>query len=116
MGVALVPQRWLIRPTLGIDGGYSFGGVAAWLPQLLGDATISAVTSNVSIAYVSGNVGVEIGSRNLAFFLQAGASYLDVSAGGKTLSVGGANPISTGGIGLRGVIPSARLGFLISFG
>lgn len=104
------------RPLLGVDGGYVFGGQAAWLPGLISDANLRNVISGVSVGFGNAHVGFELGSKYVAFTLRAGLSYVDLTMGSQSLPAGDNASISANGISLKGVIPSARLGFIICFG
>lgn len=104
------------RPLLGVDGGYVFGGAAAWLPQLITDDTARAAITGVNVAFASAQVGFELGSKHVAFTLRAGLSYIDVGLSDQTFSTGGATTVTARGLTVNGFIPSARLGFIFCFG
>ena len=115
------------RPILGIDGGYVFGGAAAWLPQLIGDEAIRGMVSGATVAFANAQIGFEVGSKYFAFTLRGGLSYVDVGLANQSMSTGAVVPtaggasggspssISGNGLSVYGFIP-ARLGFLICFG
>lgn len=116
-GVMLVAfPSSVFRPLLGVDGGYVFGGEAAWLPQLIENAQLRAVVTGVNVGFGTAQVGFELGSKNFAFTLRAGLAYVDVGLGSQSLSTGGTSSVSASGLSIKGVIPSARLGFIFSFG
>lgn len=104
----------IFRPLLGVDGGYVFGGQAAWLPQLITDETMRNLVSGANVAFGSAQVGFELGSKNFAFTLRAGLAYVDVGLPSQTFAAGGGT-FTAQGVSLRGIIPSARLGFIVCF-
>jgi hypothetical protein len=117
LGVTLLAfPRSIFRPLLGLDAGYVFGGQAAWLPQLIEDAQVRAAISGFNVGFANAQVGFELGSKHVAFTLRAGLSYVDVSLAPQQLDTGLGSSVSLMGLGLRGFIPSARLGFLFMFG
>lgn len=106
----------LFRPLLGIDGGYVFGGQLAWLPQLITDKSVRAMVTGLTVGFASAQAGFELGSKHLAFTLRAGFSYVEAGAPSQTYATGNATTVTARGLVITGVIPSARLGFLFSFG
>ncbi|MFZ5441513.1 MAG: hypothetical protein ACOZQL_16015 [Myxococcota bacterium] len=117
LGAMLVAfPSFAFRPFLGVDGGYVWGGQWAWLPQLIDDPTVRSMITGVSVGFASAQVGFELGSKNFAFVLRAGLSYVDLGLPNQQLTTGSASSVSIGGLALHGFIPSARLGFLICFG
>lgn len=117
LGVMLVAfPRFAFRPTLGLDAGYVFGGQGEWLPQLLQDAQVRGALSHVNVAFANAQVGFELGSKHVAFFLRAGLSYVDLTLGAQRLDTSATSAVTVQGITLSGFLPSARLGFLFMFG
>lgn len=117
LGVMLVAfPSSIFRPLLGVDGGYVFGGEAAWLPQLVQDPQLRAAITGLNVGFADAQVGFELGSKNVAFTLRAGLAYVDVGLGSQRISTGGASTVTVSGLAVRGFLPSARLGFLFSFG
>ncbi len=106
----------VFRPILGIDGGYVFGGQAAWLPQMIEDKTIRNAISGLTVGFANAQVGFELGSKNIAFTLRAGMSYVDIGLSSQTFQMDNGATLTARGLALRGFIPSARLGFIICFG
>lgn len=106
----------LFRPLLGIDGGYVFAGQAAWLPQLIDDTRVRALISGLNVGFANAQVGFELGSKNVAFTLRAGLSYVAVGLGPQTFATGGGGTVTSSGLAIKGFIPSARLGFIFCFG
>lgn len=100
------------RPLLGVDGGYVFGGQGAWLPQLIDDAQVRNAITGLNVGFVDAQVGFELGSKNVAFTLRGGLAYVDVGMGSQTIST----TVTARGLAVTGFIPSARLGFVFSFG
>lgn len=116
-GVLLVAfPTSLFRPLLGVDGGYVFGGQLAWLPQLITDEAVRATITGLTVGFASAQAGFELGSKHLAFTVRAGFSYVDAGVPSRTYVTGNATTVTARGLVLTGVIPSARLGFLFSFG
>ncbi len=118
MGVMLLAfPRSPFRPLLGVDGGYVYGGLGPWLPQLIDDPRLRAWVTGLSVGFVNAQVGFELGSKHVALTLRVGLSYIDVGLRSQTLDVGveGA-PLTVTGIAISGFIPSARLGVLFCFG
>ena len=116
-GVALVAfPTSLFRPLLGVDGGYVFSGPLAWLPQLITDQSVRAAVTGLTVGFVSAQAGFELGSKHVAFTLRAGFSYVDAGVPSRTFATGNATTVTAQGLVVTGVIPSARLGFLFSFG
>lgn len=118
LGVMLVAfPSSLFRPLLGVDAGYVFGGALAWLPQLLTDTAVRTAVTGATVGFANAQVGFELGSKHVAFTLRGGLSYVGVSMPpSQTFSTGGASTITAHGVAITGFIPSARLGFLFSFG
>ena len=79
-GITVVPWRWLVAPSLTVDGGYLFHGDTRGIPQALG---IPVGDGRAAYGYVDGHVGLEIGAnRRVCFFVHAGVSYVDLTAHG----------------------------------
>lgn len=117
LGVSLVAfPSSPFRPLLSVDGGYLFGGQAAWLPQLIADDTVRGAITGANVGFVAAQAGFELGWRNFAVTLRAGLAYLDLGLGPQTISTGFGSTVTTRGFAIKGFIPAARLGFLVSFG
>lgn len=117
LGMTLVAfPTSIFRPILGVDGGYVFGGQAAWLPELIEDEAVRSAISFVNLGFVNAQLGFELGSKNVAFTLRAGLSYIDAGFAPQRFSTGGASTLTSSGVGIKGFIPSARLGFIFLFG
>jgi hypothetical protein len=93
-----------------------FSGYAPWALDSVTDPTLRSVLDHANIGFASAHVGLEFGSRNVAFVLRGGISWIDVNLGGQTIDLGGGVKVSSASTTLRGFIPSARLGFMFSFG
>ncbi len=79
-GVTFVPGRWLVAPSLTVDGGYLFDGDTRGIPQKLG---LPVGDAHAAYGYLDGHAGLEIGAnRRVCFFIHAGVSYVDVTAHG----------------------------------
>jgi hypothetical protein len=117
LGVTLVAfPTSAFRPVMGVDGGYLFGGLGEWIPRLIEDAQLRAAMTGATVGFVNWQLGFDVGSKNVAFTLRAGVSYVDVGLEPQTLPMGDTGSVSARGIALRGFIPSARLGILFCFG
>lgn len=117
LGVMLLAfPSFAFRPFVGVDAGYVFGGQWAWLPQLIEDATVRSMITGVSVGFASAQVGFELGSKNVAFVVRAGLSYVDLGLPGQQVATGASSGVTVGGIAVHGFIPSARVGFLFCFG
>lgn len=117
LGATLVAfPTWPVRPTLAVAGGYTYGGQGAWLLEYIGDATLRAALSNVTVAFVSAHGGLELGSKNVALTLQAGVSWVDVNLGSQAVDLGSGVSVKAAGSLLRGFVPTARVGLLFCFG
>lgn len=117
IGAALVAfPTWVVRPTLGVDGGYTFGGVGAWLLGYVSDETLKTALSKVSVGFVTAHAGLELGSKHFALTLQAGASWVDVNPGVLVVNLGSGASMKATGLSLHGFVPSARVGFIWCFG
>lgn len=117
VGATLIAfPTWAFRPLLGIDAGYVFGGAGAWLPGLVPEGSIRTALSGVSVGFVNAQVGLELGSKNFAFTLRGGVSYVDVTMPSQSIATGVAASVTASGLTLHGFIPSARLGFIVCFG
>lgn len=113
---AMALPNFPFRPFIAIDGGYVFNGVGAWLPQLISDQNLKNAISSITVGFVNGHVGFELGSKNVAITIRAGLSYVDLGAASQTYSTGPSSNVSTGALTLRGFVPSARVGLLFNFG
>lgn len=116
-GVQLMAfPSFAFRPFIAADAGYVFGGQWAWLPELIDDAQLRAMVSGVSVGFANAHVGFEVGSKNVAFVVRAGLSYVDIGLAGQALTTGSNSQVTVGSLSLHGFIPSARVGFLFCFG
>lgn len=106
---------WPVRPMLNVDAGYVFGGHAAWVLDSITDPRLKALVSGANVGFLDAHAGFEFGSRNVALVLSGGISWIDVDLGRQSLTLGN-TAVTTGSTSLRGFIPSARLGFMFSFG
>lgn len=117
-GLSLVPWNAVVTLTLTVEGGHAFEGDANSLARLiLGQASFnSAYLQKVSYDYLNAHLGVEIGSqRRFVFFIHAGMSQV-----WGTVNSFEAGVQSSGGAGytaspatVRGLAPSAKLGFVL---
>jgi hypothetical protein len=102
-GVTFVPWKWLVAPSLTVDGGYLFDGDTRGIPQKLG---IPVGNGHAAYGYVDGHVGLEVGAnRRVCFFVHGGVSYVDLTAHGDSFA--------TAHLKLFG--PSAKLGLTVFF-
>lgn len=117
LGATLVGfPTWVVRPTLGVDGGYTFGGVVPWLLGYVGDEMLKTALAKVSVGFVTARGGFELGSKNVALTVQGGVSWIDVNLGAQTADLGGGVSVKATGSSVRGFVPSVRLGLLFCFG
>jgi hypothetical protein len=108
--------RWF-RPTLSADVGSFTGGDASFLAPLApaeAQPLLRSTLSRLSYQFANAQVGFELGTKTFSFLLRAGLSYLDGSLGSPSAQVG-TSTISTNGIRIHGVFPSARLGLMVCF-
>jgi hypothetical protein len=116
-GLTLVPAPAFfkyVRPTLSADIGYFFNGNATWIPTLAQNDVTKSLFSQVSYSFVDGHVGFEVGSKNFSVVLKGGLSWVDAKLGNPSLELAGTT-VSAQGVHVRGVIPSARFGFMYCF-
>ena len=116
-GVAVTPFRWAVSPVLEASYGHFFGTdlnqVFKHVP-----AELQSLVSDVGYDYLSGQVGLELGSpRGFTFSIGLGLSYLWSDVRGTATTV--QNPgtpdqatVTVANPSLRAVIPSFRLGML----
>jgi hypothetical protein len=123
VGAGWTPIRWAVSPTLSLDYGHYFDADASKLAHRFGDKNtdFEPLLKRVGYDYLSAQVGLELGSqRGVSFFLRGGLSYLATTLHGTSRSTGGSSGSSGSQVqvtdpSIRAVIPSAKLGFLISF-
>lgn len=116
-GASLMPfPRWVLRPTVGADVGYTYGGQGAWLLGYVADETLRTALSNVTVAFATARAGIELGSRHVAFTLQGGISWINIDLGAQALQLDHGLSLKADGSALRGFIPSLRVGLLFCFG
>lgn len=78
-GITFAPWRYWIRPTLTLEGGYTFNGDATVLTKLFGHQ--GSELEELSYGYANAHLGVELGSERVRFFLRGGISYVAASLG-----------------------------------
>lgn len=113
LSLIAVPSK-PVRPFVGAEAGYAFTGSARWIPFVGSVAFFSSALDNVSYGWASAHAGFEFGSTSFAFVLRGGLSYVDVTLAGPRVDVGGAS-LSASSMSLRGVVPSGRVGLLMTF-
>ena len=106
---------WVFRPYLAADAGYVFAGVGAWLTPMLSDPTLKSALEKMSVGFVNAHVGFELGSKDVAITLRGGFSYVAMDTGSQAIATGASSTVTTSGIALHGIVPSARIGFLFNF-
>jgi hypothetical protein len=117
LGVTFSPFASLlryVRPLVGLDAGTFFSGDATWVPGLPNDEVLKAALREVSYLFANGQIGFEFGSKYVSFVIRGGLSYIDLQLGNPTLQLDGAT-VTLKGVGVRGVIPSARVGLMLCF-
>jgi hypothetical protein len=114
-GVTLLAfSRAPVRPTLGVEAGYSFTGSARWIPFVDAVPWLAPALDQVSYGWASAQVGFELGSPHVALVVRGGLSYVDLTFAGPRVDVGGAS-LSASSMALRGFLPSARVGLMVAF-
>jgi len=78
-GVTFSPWRYWIRPTVTLEGGYTFNGNATMLTKLFGYN--GTELEELSYGYGNAHLGVEMGSERIRFFLRGGISYVSAALG-----------------------------------
>jgi hypothetical protein len=117
LGATLVAfPTWPVRPLLSVDAGYVFGGHAPWVLEYVADPTLRAALSQVSAGFLNAHAGLELGGRNVALVLRGGVSWIDLDLGAQSVALGGGVTVTANSSSVRGFIPSARIGLMISFG
>ncbi|MFP2924859.1 hypothetical protein ACLESO_06510 [Pyxidicoccus sp. 3LG] len=120
-GASLLPLQTFIAPSLNVEAGHYFGSdyndVVDWLGAT--PSRTSAAIQDVTYDYVSGSVGLEIGSASrFNFFLHLGLSYvaLKVDDASALLQDATDDPdVTARNLAVRATIPSVKLGFLFYF-
>jgi hypothetical protein len=107
---------WPVRPLLAVDAGYVFGGHAPWVLEYVSDPSLRAALSQVSAGFLNAHAGLELGGRNVALVLRGGVSWIDLDLGAQAVDLGGGVTVTANSSSVRGFIPSARIGLMISFG
>lgn len=80
-GAFVAPYRWLLTPTLGLEGGRFFTADANHFVSA--DPEVQPLLRRVTVKYLAATLGVEIGSqRGFSFFLRTGLSWIWVDSSG----------------------------------
>lgn len=121
-GVGLVPFRWIVNPSLDLEAGRYFEADLTWLADRRGvPDELRPLLRHVSYGYVSGHLGLELGSdRGLTFFLRAGLTYVATTARGTARSTATSGPSAGTTVEIKdpkltGTMPSVKLGLLLYF-
>lgn len=120
-GASILPLQTLFAPSFNVEAGHYFGSdyndVVDWLGAT--PSRTAAAISDVTYNYVSGSVGLEVGSASrFNFFLHLGLSYvaLGVDDASALLQDATDDPTVTArGLAVRATVPSVKLGFLLYF-
>jgi hypothetical protein len=121
LGVGLTPFRWAVSPTFNVDYGHFFDGDATFIARQDGvPPELEPLLRRVGYDYVSGLVGLEVGSpRGFSFSLKAGLSYLWTRIRGASESLqstsGGDAVVRLEDPRLRATLPTVKLGLLFYF-
>jgi hypothetical protein len=120
-GASILPLQTFVAPSFNVEAGHYFGSdyndVVDWLGATPSRA--AAAISDVTYNYVSGSVGLEVGSASrFNFFLHLGLSYvaLGVDDASALLQDATDDPsVTARGLAVRATVPSVKLGFLLYF-
>ncbi len=104
-----------VRPILGVDAGWFFNGDATWLPGVSNNPILATALKDVSYGFANAQAGFEFGSKYVSFVIRGGLSYLDITLGNPTVDLTNGATLSIKGLGLRGLVPSARVGLMFCF-
>ncbi|MCP3141714.1 hypothetical protein [Pyxidicoccus xibeiensis] len=120
-GASILPLQTFIAPSLNAEAGHYFGSdyndVVDWLGA--SPSRSAAAIKDVTYDYVTGSVGLEIGSASrFNFFLHLGISYvaLNVDDASALLQDATDDPdVTARDLHVRATIPSVKVGFLFYF-
>jgi hypothetical protein len=121
LGVGLVPFRLAVTPSLNLDYGHYFDADATFVGRQANVAPeVAPLLRSVAYDYVSGLVGLELGSpRGVSFSVKAGLSYLWTRVHGAAESIqsagGGDAVVRVEDPRVRATLPTVKLGLLIYF-
>ncbi|MBZ4419317.1 hypothetical protein K8638_22835 [Myxococcus sp. RHST-1-4] len=118
-GVSILPFQTFIAPSLNAEAGHYFGSdyneVVDWLGAT--PSRTSAAIKDVTYDYVSGSIGLEVGSASrFNFFLHLGLSYvaLNVDDASALLQDATDDPdVTARNLAVRATVPSVKVGFLL---
>ncbi|WP_164015804.1 hypothetical protein [Pyxidicoccus trucidator] len=120
-GVSILPLQTFIAPSFNAEAGHYFGSEYSEVVDWLGasPSRTSAAIRDVTYDYVSGSVGLEVGSASrFNFFLHLGLSYvaLGVDDASALLQDATDDPsVTARNLSVRATIPSVKVGFLFYF-
>ncbi len=119
-GVGLTPFRWALTPSLNLDGGRYFRSDLRFLSSQRGvPDQLKPILDKVSYGYVSGQLGLEVGSPSgFSFFVRAGLSYVWTTVRGtatSTVDAGSGTTVQITNPKFTGTLPSVKLGCIYFF-
>jgi hypothetical protein len=120
-GVSLLPFQTFVAPSLNAEAGHYFGSDYNDVVDWLGSSPSSAAAAirDVTYDYVSGSVGLEIGSASrFNFFLHLGLSYVALKVDDASALIQDATDdpsVTARNLSVRATIPSVKVGFLLYF-
>ena len=120
-GLTLMPFNFWITPTLTLEGGHYFEGNANALVRKFSSnlGSDKSILSDFNYDFVNAHLGLEIGTRRVAFYLRVGESYVTTtlrnvqqflqqeSSGNVTIEAQNIKASYRG--------PSGKLGFVVYF-
>lgn len=116
-GLVLAPLRGAVSPTLEVEGGWAPRADLSFVARRSDvPGELRPVLAHSSYWYVSGLVGLELGSpRGLSFFVRAGIARLEARAPRTASTRTADGTLEIGDATLRTTMPCAKLGLQLWF-
>lgn len=117
-GVALVPFRLAVAPTLSAEVGHYFrADLTHFVNESSGaPAGTEPLFRRVGVTYAAAHIGAEIGTqRGLAFSIRAGLAYLVASSQGRSEPTGTGAQVTLRDPRVHATAPSVKLGLEYAF-
>lgn len=117
----IVPVPFFIQPSATIEGGYQFPEKSNWLASQFSNNPYfsNPWLQQIGYGYINGHLGLEMGNSRFTFYIHGGLSYIRttirdfqqqlIAQSTSSPSLVLTNP------NIDGVIPSAKLGFVVYF-